>query len=328
MSKFRRAKLVGRQTKRFVKRNWELIACAVLCVSFLSYGTIQASDAEADEVDNSYVVTTITDVTTTETLSTTTTFVMPTTKTASNTTTTGSSTKHHGTNTKRMYTSTTTTTTAIPNGTTVSIQTNSIREDVYEHPHTVTETIVVDDNTIIGFECETNENGDIVLDVDLDEETSTTSVSTVEVETTHPSATIETESTTTTTIEEEVTEITVTETEPPVTSLPISDADYILMCNCVAHEAGSNSISVYNKALVVEVVMNRVNDSRFPNTIYGVITQKYQFTGSSTYANLGTYSSKVTDSVKEAVDLYFTDPSQFNHGYLYFTGDGKQNHFR
>ena len=107
----------------------------------------------------------------------------------------------------------------------------------------------------------------------------------------------------------------------------LSDADYILLCNCVAHEAGSASISAEEKAKVVEVIMNRVADSRFPNTIKGVITQPYQFTGSSTYASLGGYSSKVTNEVKEAVNYYFSNPSRFNHGYLYFYGDGKQNHF-
>ena len=107
----------------------------------------------------------------------------------------------------------------------------------------------------------------------------------------------------------------------------LSDADYVLLCNCVAHEAGSNSISIEEKAKVVEVIMNRVADGRFPNTIKGVITAPYQFTGSSTYASLGGYSSKVTNEVKEAVNYYFSNPSRFNHGYLYFYGDGKQNHF-
>ncbi|MBR1898999.1 MAG: cell wall hydrolase [Oscillospiraceae bacterium] len=130
----------------------------------------------------------------------------------------------------------------------------------------------------------------------------------------------------------------VVETEAPVTepvaavsygsSITVSESDYILLCNAVAHEAGANNISVTEKAKVVEVIMNRVNSSSFPNSIYGVLTQKYQFSGSSTYVNLGTYSNKVTSMVKEAVDLYLSDPSQFSEGYLYFTGDGKQNHFR
>ena len=96
----------------------------------------------------------------------------------------------------------------------------------------------------------------------------------------------------------------------------------------MAHEAGSDVITIENKARVVEVIMNRVASSSFPNTIYGVITQRYQFSGSSSYADNTTYTSKVTKNVKAAVDLYFSDPSAFDEGYLYFYGDGSQNHFR
>ena len=118
------------------------------------------------------------------------------------------------------------------------------------------------------------------------------------------------------------------QTEAPSTALGVSDSDYILLCNAVAHEAGSNWITATEKAKVVEVIMNRVDSSKYPNTIYGVLTQKNQFSGASTYVNLGKFSSKVTDLVKAGVDLYLADPSQFNHGYFGFWGDGKQNHFR
>lgn len=111
-------------------------------------------------------------------------------------------------------------------------------------------------------------------------------------------------------------------------SSSISDADFILLCNCVAHEAGSNWITTFNKALVVEVVMNRVYSSSYPDTVYGVITQRGQFSGCWNYANLSDYSSKVSDDVIAAVNMYFNDPSSFNHGYTGFWGDGKQNHFR
>ena len=111
-------------------------------------------------------------------------------------------------------------------------------------------------------------------------------------------------------------------------ALPISDSEYILLCNAVAHEAGSSWISEYDKALVVEVIMNRVNDSRYPNTITEVITQPYQFSGSSSYAYLGTFSGYVTENVKNAVNLYFNDPGSFTQGYLSFTGNGYSNTFR
>lgn len=113
-----------------------------------------------------------------------------------------------------------------------------------------------------------------------------------------------------------------------VSELPISESDFILLCNVVAHEAGSYWIGSYEKAYVAEVVMNRVYSPLYPNTVYGVLTQPYQFSGSSAYVNLGTYSGYVTDAVKEAVKLYFTEPDSFTQGYLSFYGDGIRNYFR
>lgn len=113
----------------------------------------------------------------------------------------------------------------------------------------------------------------------------------------------------------------------PAVNTGLSDSDYIVLCNAVAHEAGCDWISTYDKAKVVEVIMNRVYSPLYPDTIVGVLTQPYQFTGSSSYVYLGTYSCYVSQSVKDAVDLYFSDPSSFSHGYYSFWGDGSQNHF-
>ena len=110
-------------------------------------------------------------------------------------------------------------------------------------------------------------------------------------------------------------------------SLPISDSEYIMLCNAVAHEAGSYWIDEYQKAYVVEVIMNRVNSSLYPNSIEGVLTQPYQFSGSSSYVYSGTFTGQVTESVKNAVNLYFNEPSSFAQGYLSFYGDGRNNHF-
>ena len=122
---------------------------------------------------------------------------------------------------------------------------------------------------------------------------------------------------------------TIVEEAPAVqeSSLPISESDYIILCNAVAHEAGCNWIDITDKAKVVEVIMNRVNSPLYPNSITGVLTQPHQFSGSSSYVNLSTYSAYVTDSVKQAVDLYFADPSAFSHGYYSFYGDGTRNYF-
>ncbi len=115
--------------------------------------------------------------------------------------------------------------------------------------------------------------------------------------------------------------------EEPSSSLSITDEEYIILCNAVAHEAGCNWISTYDKALVVEVIMNRVNSPLYPNSIVGVLTQPYQFSGSSSYVYLGDYSGHVTQDVMDAVSLYFNEPDSFAHGYFGFYGDGVRNYF-
>lgn len=112
---------------------------------------------------------------------------------------------------------------------------------------------------------------------------------------------------------------------PPVveSKLPITETERILLCNLVGREYGSDWVSVYEKAKVVAVVMNRVNDPNFPNTIYEVLTQPYQFSG---YTPNYSYTYQVTDSVVQAVDYYFAHPEEFG-SYKYFYGDGTYNYF-
>ena len=106
------------------------------------------------------------------------------------------------------------------------------------------------------------------------------------------------------------------------------DSNYIMLCNAVAHEAGSDEVSEYNKGMVASVIINRVESSIYPGTIYDVLTQKNQFSGASGYIGLGGYSSKVNQSVKNAVSWYLSEGYKTdNHGYMSFWGDGHQNHF-
>lgn len=170
--------------------------------------------------------------------------------------------------------------------------------------------------------------------VRLDAASTTTATTTAPVTTTSEETTTTTtsETTTTTTTTTSATTTTSVTTTAPVTttvksSLPITDSEFVILCNVVAHEAGCSWITEYDKAKVVEVIMNRVYSPLFPNTITAVLSQPYQFTGAPSYAFNGTYVPYCTESVKNAVRLYFSDPSQFNHGYFYFWGDGYQNHF-
>ena len=49
-----------------------------------------------------------------------------------------------------------------------------------------------------------------------------------------------------------------------------------ILALCVEAEAGNQSLD--GKRLVTDVILNRVESDRFPDTVEGVISQKYQFT--------------------------------------------------
>lgn len=115
----------------------------------------------------------------------------------------------------------------------------------------------------------------------------------------------------------------VEEISEPVSAYPITEYERILLCNIVANEAGSDWISIYDKASVVACVVNRVNSPDFPNTIEGVLTQPYQFSG---YYASSCYYPTVTDACVEAVNYYFNNPQEFG-SWLYFEGNGVNNTF-
>lgn len=142
----------------------------------------------------------------------------------------------------------------------------------------------------------------------------TTSTATTDIPT-EVEAIIESETADSTTYTEPVCEIK--------SDLPITEAERILLCNLVGREYGSDYVPIPEKAKVVAVVMNRVNSPLFPNTIYEVITQPYQFSG---YIASDEYSYQVTDSVIEAVDYYFAHTEEFGD-WLYFEGDNVWNYF-
>lgn len=122
------------------------------------------------------------------------------------------------------------------------------------------------------------------------------------------------------------TEATVQETETeynptpePIAVVYCDPTDREYLSQLVAHEAGSDWISTYNKACVVAVVINRVNSSSFPNTVYDVLTQPGQFSGFW-------FGYSPSQSCYDAVDYYFAHTNEFGN-ILYFYGDGYQNYF-
>lgn len=168
------------------------------------------------------------------------------------------------------------------------------------------------------------------------ETTTTSSMAVTTLQTTSVTATEETTTTVMTTMtstpEMATSPITQTETErdfeceEQITSIPVSEAERMALVNCVAHEYGSDWVSVYDKACVVATVMNRVYSSQFPDTVLEVLSQPGQFADSESYSYLGMYSYQVTNSCVEAVDYYFSHSDEFG-SYLYFEGNGTVNIF-
>ena len=98
------------------------------------------------------------------------------------------------------------------------------------------------------------------------------------------------------------------EPEPIIENCDLTEEEIILLRKIVSYEYGSDWVPVYEKAKVVNGVMNRVYDSRFPDTIYDVLTQPGQFPGFYTY---GTYY--MSDSIIASVDYYFAHTDEFDN---------------
>ncbi len=96
----------------------------------------------------------------------------------------------------------------------------------------------------------------------------------------------------------------------------LSDADYQCLLRIVQAEAGCEDLE--GKMLVAGVVLNRVADERFPDSVTEVVLQKeggiYQF---SPVAN-GTYQKvKISEETKEAVERVLNGEN-LTEGALYF----------
>lgn len=96
----------------------------------------------------------------------------------------------------------------------------------------------------------------------------------------------------------------------------LSQEDYEALLRIVQAEAGSEDEK--GKMLVAGVVLNRVENSRFPNTVREVVTQHvdgvYQF---SPVANGTYYSVKISDETRSAVDKVLAGENE-SGGALYF----------
>jgi N-acetylmuramoyl-L-alanine amidase len=101
-----------------------------------------------------------------------------------------------------------------------------------------------------------------------------------------------------------------------MTDEEIAEEDYWgeleLLAACVEAEAGNQGLE--GKRLVADVILNRVEDPDFPDTIEGVITQPYAFTS---YWNGMVSSVSISDETFQAVSMELEERS--NTELLFFT---------
>jgi hypothetical protein len=101
-----------------------------------------------------------------------------------------------------------------------------------------------------------------------------------------------------------------------MTDEEIAEEDYWgeleLLSACVEAEAGNQGLE--GKRLVADVILNRVDDPDFPDTIEGVITQPYAFTS---YWNGMVSSVSISDETFQAVSMELEERS--NTELLFFT---------
>lgn len=105
----------------------------------------------------------------------------------------------------------------------------------------------------------------------------------------------------------------------------VSEEDRILLINIVASEYGSDWVSVSEKAKIVAVVMNRLANGYWGNSIRSVLTYSGQFDG---YTAQSWFYRSTTPTCIDAVDYYFLhkDESQYQ-GIMYISGHGSYNSF-
>ena len=114
-------------------------------------------------------------------------------------------------------------------------------------------------------------------------------------------------------------------TEPPTTEAEEMLDSYISTLYSISHEdsqmlvrlamAEAGNQDIYGKALVMVVVLNRVQDSQFPDTISEVIMQENQFTPVS---NGVFYEVEPDDECYEALNWVMLQGWDESQGALYF----------
>lgn len=106
-------------------------------------------------------------------------------------------------------------------------------------------------------------------------------------------------------------------------NIGITQAEFYMLANLVAHEYGADWVATAEKAKVVMTVMNRVRSNKFPNTIREVILQKNQYC----WVPDSYYWKRTTQGCKDAVTYYFNHQDQYSTNLYSFYGNGRENIF-
>ncbi len=120
-------------------------------------------------------------------------------------------------------------------------------------------------------------------------------------------------------------EPTVIETEVQV---PILDQNEMVMASAVI-EAEAGNQDLYGKRLVADVILNRIDSPKFPNTLYEVVNEKGQFT----VMRNGAYQKalgRISPESYQALTLEMSG-KRLDYGILYFSRGktrGAKNHFK
>lgn len=124
----------------------------------------------------------------------------------------------------------------------------------------------------------------------------------------------------------------VEETKQPTRTY--SESDVIMMAKLMFGEARGIQ-SQQEIAAIGWIVLNRVDDSRFPNTISGVITQQSQFHYKESFSTKSDYGYDLTYIARHVLDSWCAEKEGLNIGgrvlpkdYLYFHGANGRNHFK
>lgn len=117
--------------------------------------------------------------------------------------------------------------------------------------------------------------------------------------------------------------VCVADTEPNAPKALKPDPDEVeWLAIAIYNEAGSDSISDETRRMVGDVILNRVDDDRFPDTIYDVLTQRAQY-GRFYWTGIvwpsRAQNASEANAVSRARDIA-TDLLKGNHSRLYGEG--------